>query len=120
MLEQVPGPTPHIDQGALWTVAMTTGASTVAAVLAWLTAGQRARMSAEASMRDSFKMLTDELQREHLRLITISERQEAKIDALTKEVGELKAFSMSQTLHIERLERAVADAGLSVPRSNRA
>jgi hypothetical protein len=121
MLEQVPAATQHVDQGSLWTVAITTGGSVLAAILAWLTAGARARLNAEASFRASFELLTRELHKENLRLVTISERQEKKIDQLTAEVASLKELNMAQTIHIERLERSLTDAGLSVvPRSNRA
>lgn len=120
MLEHVPEATRHVDQGSLWTVAITSGGSALAAILAWMTAGARARLSAEASMRASFKMLTDELQKENLRLVNNLEKQSAKIDQLTEEVASLKAQTMTQSVHIERLERALTDAGVAVPRTNRA
>lgn len=119
MLEQVPATAAHVDQGSLWTIAITTSGSAFAGLLAYLTAGKRARLNAEASFRASFELLTRELHKENLRLVTISERQERKIDQLTAEVANLKELNMTQTIHIERLERALTDAGLSVVRPNR-
>jgi hypothetical protein len=120
MLEQIPAASQHLDQGSLWTTAITASAGALTTILAWTISGRKVRLSAEESMRTSFQLLVNELQKENLRLINNMEKQEAKIDALTREVGELKEFSMQQTLHIERLERSLSDAGLAVPRSNRA